>query len=194
MADALVTGSFAEVQKTTGTGMARSWLRVEAVLVVDVSSSMGTADSGDANRERRVTVAAREVAKLQRRLPGKLAIVPFNHSADWDPAGRLPEPAGSTNVAGALEYVRELLGEGAQGIKVVVVSDGEPDSAEAALAEARSLKTAGAVISTVYVGPDHGYGKSFLSQLASVGGGEFGEALLAKALETTVVKLLGAGE
>lgn len=192
MGEALVTGSFAEVQKTTGTGMARSWLRVEAVLLVDVSSSMATHDSGEGDREARVTVAAREVAKLQRRMPGKLAIVSFNNDADWDPAGRLPEPSGSTNVAGALEYTRDLLGEGATGIKVVVISDGEPDSAEAALAEAALLKAAGAAINTVYCGPDHGHGKAFLERLATFGGGEFGEAVLAKALEATVTKLLTA--
>lgn len=193
MGEALVTGSFAEVQKVSGAGLAKSWLRVEAVLVVDVSSSMGTADSGDGNRERRVTVAAREVAKLQRRMPGKLAIVNFNHGASWEPSGRLEEPAGSTNVAGALEYVRDLLGPGAEGITVVVISDGEPDSAEAAISEAGLLKAAGATISTVYCGPDYAHGKAFLERLASAGGGSFGEALLAKALEATVTKLLGSG-
>ena len=191
MGEALVTGSFAEVQKVSGAGLAKSWLRVEAVLVVDTSSSMATADAG--NHQPRIQVAQQEVAKLQRRLPGKLAIVNFNHDASWEPAGRLQEPAGSTNVAGALEYVRDLLGPGAQGIKVIVISDGEPDDEAPALAEAKLLKAAGAVISTVYVGPDHGYGKAFLSRLASVGGGELGEAELVKALGDVVVKLLGAG-
>ena len=188
MADAIVTGSMAEVQAHGGYGLAKSWLKVQAVLVVDVSSSMDTKDAG--NFERRVDVARREVAKLQKRMPGRLALVPFDHDAGWNPSGALPEPAGSTNVAGALAYVRELLGPGADGIKVVVVSDGEPDSPEAAIEEARALRAAGAVISTVYCGPDHGYGKGFLNRLASVGGGELAEAALVKALADAVQKLL----
>jgi len=193
MADAIVTGSFAEMQRTTGAGMAKSWLRVEAVILVDVSSSMETADAGDGDREQRVAVARREVAKLQKRMPGKLAIVNFNHDASWSPEGRIENPSGSTNVAGALEYVQELLGDaGAAGIKVVVVSDGEPDSAEAALEEAGKLAAKGAVINTVYCGPDRGLGKGFLTRLAAAGKGEFGEAVLVKALENAIVKLLSA--
>ena len=171
MADALVTGSFAEVQAQSGAGLAKSWLRVKAVLVVDVSSSMDARDAG--NHERRVDVARREVAKIQRRQPGQLAIVSFSHDASWDPSGRLPEPSGSTNLAGALEYTRELLGPGAEGIKVIVISDGDPDSQESAIEEGRLLKAAGASISTVYCGSDHGHGKAFLNRLASVGGGNW---------------------
>jgi Mg-chelatase subunit ChlD len=190
VADMIVTGSFAEMQRTTGAGLAKSWLKVEAVILVDVSSSMETADAGDGDRERRVAVARREVAKLQKRMPGKLALVNFNHDASWSPEGRIENPAGSTNVAGALEYVADLLGRGTQGIKVVVVSDGEPDSAEAALEEAAKLAAKGASISTVYVGPDRGLGKGFLTRLAAAGKGEFGEAVLVKALENVIVKLL----
>ena len=93
--DAIVTGSFAEMQRTTGAGLAKSWLKVEAVILVDVSSSMETADAGDGNREQRVAVARREVAKLQKRMPGKLAIVNFNHDASWSPEGRIENPSGS---------------------------------------------------------------------------------------------------
>jgi Mg-chelatase subunit ChlD len=192
MADMIVTGSFAEMQRTTGAGLAKSWLKVEAVILVDTSSSMATCDAGEGDREGRVQVARREVAKLQKRMPGKLAIVNFSHDASWSPEGRIEEPSGSTNVAGALEYVADLLGPGAEGIKIVVVSDGEPDSAEAAIEEAGKLAAKGAVINTVYCGPDAGYGKGFLTRLAAAGKGEFGEAALVKALENVIVKLLSA--
>ena len=85
-----------------------------------------------------------------------------------------------------------MLGPGAEGIRVIVISDGDPDSQEAAIEEARALKGAGAVISTVYTGPDHGQGKAFLNRLASVGGGELAEATLVKALADSVQKLLTA--
>jgi len=192
MADMIVSGSMAEMQRTAGYGLAKAWLKVEAVILVDVSSSMETADAGDGDREQRVAVARREVAKLQKRMPGKLAIVNFNHDASWSPEGRIENPGGSTNVAGALEYVADLLGPGAEGIKIVVVSDGEPDSAEAALEEAGKLAAKGAVINTVYCGPDRGMGKGFLERLASAGKGTFGEAALVKALEHVIVKLLSA--
>ena len=101
----------AEVQAQGGYGLAKSWLKVKAVLVVDVSSSM----EARTDNERRVDVARREVAKIQRRQPGQLAIVSFSYDASWDPSGRLPEPSGSTNLAGALEYTRELLGRALRG-------------------------------------------------------------------------------
>jgi len=193
MGEALVTGSFADVQRTTGAGLVKSWLKVEALLLVDVSGSMESRDAGEGGRERRVDVARREVAKLQKKLPGKLAIVPFHSDAAWAPEGRLPEPGGSTDLAGALEYVRDLLGESLEGLKLIVVSDGSPDSQEDAIAQAVVVKGAGATISTVYVGPDHQAGPEFLKRLAQAAGGSSEEAKLVKELEGAVTKLLGDG-
>jgi hypothetical protein len=50
--------------------------------------------------------------------------------------GPLPEPEGGTNLAGALIHIRPLRPR-----RVIVISDGEPNDPEAALAAARALAT-----------------------------------------------------
>ena len=187
-----VEGSMADYQRRTGAGLAKSWLTVKAVVVVDISGSMDTRDAGDGHR--RVDVARMELAKLQKRMQGQIAVVEFNYDARWRRDGMVGEPAGGTNLAGALEYVRDLVGPGLPRVQVVVVSDGSPDVAESALAEAKTIAAAGAKLSAVYCGPDNGdEGKRFLRRLAALGGGESGEALLVKALEQQITKLLTAG-
>jgi Mg-chelatase subunit ChlD len=185
-------GSMADYQRRTGAGLAKSWLAVKAVVVVDISGSMENRDAGDGHR--RVDVAKMELAKLQKKLQGQIAVVEFNYDARWRRDGSLGEPTGGTNLAGALDYVRELVGPGLPRVQVVVVSDGSPDLEETALNSAKALAGAGAKVSAVYVGPDnHDAGKLFLKRLAGIGGGEAAEALLVKALEQQITKLLTAG-
>jgi len=187
-----IEGSMADYQRKTGAGLAKSWLAVKAVVVVDISGSMSTQDAGDGHA--RVDVAKMELAKLQKKLQGQIAVVEFNYDARWRRDGSLGSPDGGTNLAGALDYVRELVGPGAPRMQVVVVSDGSPDLEETALASARTLHAAGAKISAVYVGPDHfEAGKRFLAQLAALGGGEASDAFLVKALAQQITKLLTAG-
>ena len=186
-----IVGSMADYQRKTGAGLAKNWLQVKAVVVVDISGSMDTRDAGDGHR--RVDVAKMELAKLQKQLQGQIAVVEFNYDARWRRDGSLGEPAGGTNLAGALDYVRDLVGPGAPRLRVVVVSDGSPDLEETALESARALRAAGATIGAVYVGPDHfEAGKRFLRQLAALGGGEAADAFLVKALAQQVTKLLAA--
>lgn len=185
-------GSMADYQRKTGAGLAKAWLTVKAVVVVDISGSMDTRDAGDGHR--RIDVARMELAKLQKKMQGQIAVVEFNYQASWRRDGMVGEPAGGTNLSGALEYVRDLVGPGLPRVQVVVVSDGSPDVAESALAEAKLIAGAGAKLSAVYCGPDNGdEGKRFLRRLAALGGGESAEALLVKALEQQITKLLTAG-
>jgi len=189
-----IEGSMADYQKRTGAGLAKSWLQVKALVVVDISGSMATRDAGDGHR--RVDIARMELAKLQKRMPGQIAVVEFNYDARLRRDGSLGEPDGGTNLRGALDYAAELLGPGLERVQIVVVSDGLPDSPEAAVEAGRAMAGKGCHLSTVYCGPDTGLdansGKAFLRQLATAGGGKADEALLAKALETTITKLLAA--
>lgn len=190
----MVPGSMADYQKRTGAGLAKSWLQVKAVVVVDISGSMSNRDGGDGHR--RVDIAKMELAKLQKRMQGQIAVVEFNYDARWRRDGSLGEPDGGTNLRGALDYVAELVGPGLGRLQVIVVSDGLPDSQEDAIASARTMAGAGARLSTVYCGPDSGTesssGKAFLRSLATAGAGSSDEALLVKALEQSIVKLLEA--
>ena len=104
----VIVGSMADYQRKTGAGLAKSWLQVKAVVVVDISGSMDTRDAGDGHR--RVDVAKMELAKLQKQLQGQIAVVEFNYDARWGRDGSLGEPAGGTNLAGALDYVRDWWG------------------------------------------------------------------------------------
>jgi hypothetical protein len=189
-----IEGSMADYQRRTGAGLAKSWLQVKAVVVVDISGSMANRDGGDGHR--RVDIAKMELAKLQKRMQGQIAVVEFNYDARYRRDGSLSEPDGGTNLRGALDYVAELVGPGLGRLQVVVVSDGLPDSQEPTIEAGKRMAAAGARLSTVYCGPDTGTeaqsGKAFLRQLATAGAGSSDEALLAKALETTIVKLLEA--
>ena len=188
-----VEGSMADYQRRTGAGLAKSWLTVKAVVLVDISGSMDTRDAGDGHR--RVDIARQEMAKLQKKMQGQIAVVEFNYDARWRRDGMVGEPAGGTNMAGALEYVRDLVGPGLPRVQVVVVSDGSPDTEQETIEQAKLIAGAGAKVSTVYCGPDnHDAGKAFLKRLSSVGGGESAEAFLVKALEQQITKLLTAGE
>jgi hypothetical protein len=58
---------------------------VDAVVIVDTSGSMGVHDSRDG--QQRYDVACQELAALQARMPGKLAIVSFSDTALLCPTG-----------------------------------------------------------------------------------------------------------
>ena len=76
--------------------------------------------------------------------------------------------------------------------KATVISDGEPDSQEQALAAARRFDKSD--ISTVYVGPEGGAGQAFLARLAAASGGQSVTAAKTAQLAQTIERfLLAAG-
>ncbi|MCG3145993.1 MAG: hypothetical protein HONDAALG_03772 [Gammaproteobacteria bacterium] len=90
-------------------------------------------------------------------------------------------------VAGALRFVKPF---DVDGTRFLVVSDGEPDSAIDALAEA--AKFAGR-IDTIYVGPESGEGREFLARLARGAGGRSATATAGLHLAAAATLLLGSG-
>jgi hypothetical protein len=179
---AVVTGSLAAVAGGRGRPLAEQFLYVEHVLLFDTSSSMSTAD-GRAGR-RRIDVAREHLARLQAELPGKLAIVAFGDEARFVPGGVPPEPAGGTDLAGALRFARRL---DVPGVRFLCISDGEPDAPQAALEVARTFR---APISTIYVGPEGGEGQAFLARLARAVGGRSATAARAAGLADAARPLL----
>lgn len=163
MTTALVPGSISAVAAASGKPLALTMMDVEAVVIVDTSGSMSAHDSRGG--QSRYDVACQELATLQARMPGKLAIVSFSDVALLCPTGVPSFLGGGTNLAGALRYAKTF---DVDGVRFIVVSDGEPDSEQDAFAEAARIKGR---IDTIYVGPESGAGREFLARLARASGG-----------------------
>lgn len=163
---AIVSGSLASLARQNNTSIAESFLNADVIVIVDVSGSMNQSDAR--NGQRRYDVACQELARLQRELPGKIAVVAFSDHAEFAPGGVPPYSGAGTNLAGALQFVKVADGL----VKFVVISDGIPDDEERALATARQFQSK---IHTIYVGPedDFGGGRRFLEKLAATSGGQF---------------------
>jgi hypothetical protein len=164
---AIVQGSLSAVAKKENASLAETFLNVDAILLVDVSGSMDTHDAqGGLSRHE---AADRELEALQKQLPGKLAIICFSDYPLFCPSGVTEKLNGSTALDKALEFVKPADG---LGIKLIVISDGQPNDAERALKIAKKFKSK---IDVVYIGPEVGYdgGRNFLKKLAEVSGGEY---------------------
>lgn len=182
---ALVPGSLAAVAQQSGQSVAESFVSADAIIIVDISASMLARDSrGGLSRWE---VACQELARLQAEMPGKLALIEFSETATFVPSGCPSPPRTATNLAGALRFARIA---DVEGMRFFVISDGIPDDATGALAEARQYK---APISTIFVGPEDGAGRAFLARLAQAAGGQAVKAECVLELAATMLPLLQAG-
>lgn len=179
----IVPGSIADVAKTTGKSIAQTFMHAEVVTIVDVSGSMGTLDS--TGGQSRYSVACKELALIQRQNSGKVAVIAFSDNSEFCPGG-VPIFYGSgTNLAGALQYAKIA---DIPGMKIIVISDGEPNNPDTALEVAKTYKNK---ISVIYVGPEHRpYGREFLQKLANVTGGQAITADAARELSKSIQYLI----
>lgn len=178
----MVKGSIAEAAQRSGRSVAQAFLNVDAVILVDTSGSMAACDSRGG--QSRYDVACEELAKIQAQMPGRVAILSFSSSTILCPGGVPAFQGGSTDLAGALEFAKQA---DVPGVRLIVISDGEPDSESGALQEAGKIK---APISTIFVGPEGGHGWGFLRRLAAANGGRSVTADRAKELAAKIETLL----
>jgi len=182
----VVTGSLSALARTTGHSLAETFTSCDVVIIVDTSGSMATRDSRAGAS--RYDVAMEELRALQTRLPGKLAVIAFSDRASFCPSGIATYMGSGTALHDALKFSKIA---DVDGMQFILISDGQPDSPEKALAIARTYKNK---INVIYVGPeDNPQGRDFLTRLASVTGGQTVTADRAKELQSGVLKLLGAG-
>ena len=181
MKTAIVKGSLQNLANTQQKSLARLWIDVEMIVMLDVSSSMGIRDFGNKTRFAR---AVDELTMLQKKNPGKIALMLFSDRFEWCMGGVARFIGGSTDVAGALKFVR---GVDDRFMKIVLVGDGEPDDEKSALSVAATLQ---GKISTVYVGPEDGRGRLFLKKLATRQGGTYHLNEFAAELSKTVSLML----
>ena len=136
----------------------------------------------------RYVAACEELASLQRQYPGKIAVIAFSGHAELVPGGSPALMGGDTDMVAALKAAKPADG---LGIKIVLLSDGEPNDREATLAEARKFKTP---IETVYIGPEReSRGREFLQELARKTGGSYQKTAQPGMLAAPILALLNAG-
>lgn len=183
---AIVPGSLGQIAQRDGVSLAETFLNCDGILLVDQSGSMSSCDApGDQSR---YDAADKELARLQREFPGKVAVVAFSSTAVFCPGGVPMRLGGGTDMGEALRFVK--VADDA-GLKIILISDGEPNSESEALAAARQFKTR---IDTIYIGPEDDYhgGRAFLQRLAKATGGQFFKStapgLLADGVETLLLK------
>jgi hypothetical protein len=163
MSNEITYGSLGYMEQQ-GKTIAESFLSVDAIVMIDISASMQEQDCP--NGQMRHTVACDELRRLQRQIPGKLAIIEWATGHAFCPGGVPSPPDGfSTNMAGVLGFVK--IADGTD-IKFILISDGEPDSEDATLDVAQTFKSK---IDTIYIGREGGRGADFLRRLAAITGG-----------------------
>lgn len=181
---ALVTvpGSLQAQADATGASLAETFLSCEAIVIVDVSGSMNARDARGGRS--RYDVACAELARLQADIPGKLGVIAFSTYPQFCPGGKPVYQGGGTDLAAALEEAH--LADGC-GIRFMVISDGEPNDEQRALAVAGRFQSR---IDCIYIGPEGGPGSDFLRRLAAASGGQSVTAAQARQLAGTVERLL----
>lgn len=185
-----VKGSLQSIANKAGITVAQAFVNCEVVVLLDVSASMNTEDDclTSVNTPSRYKKACNQLAKLQTENPGKVCLICFDDKQTFEPSGIARRPGNSTDIAGALSFVHKADNTG---LKFIVISDGEPDDDEAAIAMAQQFRSK---IHTIYIGPEGGYGADFLKRLSAATGGLFSNSGTAGIgqLSQTVQNLLTA--
>lgn len=183
MQNSIIKGSQQAIAQQTGKSLAQTFVNAECVIICDCSGSMATDDSRGGKS--RYEVACEELRALQASLPGKIALISFNNMVMFNPSGEPMIPSGSTDLARALQYAKKA---DVEGIRFIVISDGEPNEPDKAIGIASTYKNR---IDVVYVGPeDRPAGRDYLQRLAAASGGQIVTADRAKSLAAATQKLL----
>lgn len=186
MSNQLVKGSLGQIAKQNGQSLAQTFISCDVVVIVDTSGSMGSRDS-TAGRSR-YEQACLELEKLQADLPGKIGVISFSSRVMFCPNGRPYNFDSGTDLEEALKFTK--IADVPGGMRFIVISDGQPDDPAAAL---KVAKTYSNKIDVIYVGPESNpQGREFLERLAKASGGQTITADKAKALASSVQKLLAA--
>jgi Mg-chelatase subunit ChlD len=193
----IVPGSLQAIATANGGSLAESFVQCDHCVIVDTSGSMGTIDieplrTINEGRRRgasktRYERACLELQTLQATLPGKIAVISFSSTVEFCPSGVPTNLGAGTDLAGALKFAR--VADDCD-MSFTVISDGQPDDADDALAEAAKYTSK---ISTIFIGPAGGNGETFLKQLAAASGGQALQAHQAQDLAAKTQRLLLAG-
>lgn len=169
----LAVGSLSELVRTR---------QVENIwLLLDTSGSMGESIGGGKKRIHGLRETA-QALQSERAMP----IIQFGngHEPSVITNERIPDPCGGTPMALAIDLaIAQKAG------RIVIISDGCPDSQGAAMESAARF---GGRIDVVFVGRPGEYGESFLKKLAESTGGESftGDLSKPKEISSGIMRLL----
>ena len=144
----------------TGKLGALSTLHKAPFLVLDTSSSMSYPIEGGFRRIDRL----REIVATLHQKGADFRQIVFSDSPRESTT--VPDPYGGTDLASALAMALDNYAT-----KIAVVSDGEPNSEQGAMAQAQRAKSMGVVIDVMFCGQPGTRGESFLKELAEATGG-----------------------
>lgn len=159
----IVAGSLGAVAKKSGNSIATGFLSVKCLVMVDTSASMGTNDA--IGGETRYKAACAQLERLQAENPGEIGVCSFSNRAEFCPAGVPYYFGGMTDMVAALRMMKMA---DACGIRLILISDGEPDDPGQTLKDAGKFQSK---IDAIYIGPETGQGREFLQKLAEATGG-----------------------
>lgn len=182
----IIKGSISDIAQRKNQSPAESLLGCSLLVLLDVSWSM---ENDDARGGRtRHEVAEEELIRLQNTNEGKIALVCFSSTTQVCFDGRPVKANGGTDLAHGLSSIKMVDGTG---IKILVISDGEPDNEQKALNVA---KTFSSPINTLYIGPERERGgRAFLDKLSAQSGGKSMKSEEIGSLESGVKLMLTAG-
>jgi len=182
MNTAIVPGSLSAIAKQENKSIAESFVNADLIVIVDTSGSMASQDSRGGKS--RYDVACEELAYLQAKHPGKIAVLAFSNNVQFCPSGVPTYFGDSTDMAKALQFAKIA---DVPGMQFILISDGAPDDPEKILKIARTYRNK---IFAIYVGPEeYPHGREFLKQLSDATGGQTITADRAKELKATIEKL-----
>ena len=164
--NSIVKGSLSDISVSQNISLAESFLNCEALILLDLSGSMESADTPTGETRRKV--ATEHLIKLQKSHGGKVALFSFADYIVPCPSGLPQDCGGSTNLHKALEYLKQY---DDAGMKIIVISDGSPNDPEKCLKIASTFVNR---IDVIFVGSETDYdrGRKFLEELARVTGGK----------------------
>jgi len=162
----LVYGSLKDIADRSHKSVAETFLSVDALVMVDTSGSMDSADCE--NKRTRYDLACEQLIRLQREIPGRIGVISWFSSTQFNPGGIPHYFGGGTDLVNVLKFVKPADGTS---IKLILISDGEPDygSQQNCLDLAKQFKSR---LETIYIGPEDGPGRDFLRRLAEATGGQ----------------------
>lgn len=176
-----------QLSKSLQTGSLADLVRVRQeqniFLLLDCSGSMGSRMKNGRSRMQglRETVSSIQSEKEMR-------MVQFGVGDESTFITSIPDACGGTPLHQAIIFAKTN-----QAGRAIVISDGAPDSENAAMDAARSF---GGRIDVVFIGDEGEHGEMFLKRLAEATGGESftGDLSDPKQLAGKIIGLLGSGE